>query len=61
MARQRLREIEDLYSNAPVGLCVLDRELRWVRINDRLAEIQTAFRQPHTSANGSGICCQGCR
>ena len=37
-ARQRLREIEDLYRNAPVGLCVLDRELRWVRINERLAE-----------------------
>lgn len=38
-ARQRLREIEDLYRNAPVGLCVLDRDLRWVRINERLAEI----------------------
>jgi len=37
-ARQRLREIEDLYRNAPVGLCVLDRKLRWVRINERLAE-----------------------
>lgn len=31
-------EFEDLYRNAPVGLCVLDRELRWVRINHRLAE-----------------------
>ncbi|RPJ10333.1 MAG: PAS domain S-box protein, partial [Deltaproteobacteria bacterium] len=30
-ARQRLMEIEDLYRNAPVGLCVLDRDLRWVR------------------------------
>jgi PAS domain S-box-containing protein len=39
VAMQRLREIEDLYRNAPVGLCVLDRELRWVRINERLAEI----------------------
>ena len=39
VARQRLIEIEDLYRNAPVGLCVLDRELRWVRINERLAEI----------------------
>ena len=36
---QRLAEIEDLYLNAPVGLCVLDRDLRWVRINERLAEI----------------------
>ena len=38
-ARQRLREIEDLYRNAPVGLCVLDRDLRWVRINERLAAL----------------------
>ncbi|MHB9029985.1 MAG: PAS domain-containing protein [Candidatus Latescibacterota bacterium] len=38
-ARQRLMEIEDLYHNAPVGLCVLDRDLRFVRINERLAEI----------------------
>jgi PAS domain S-box-containing protein len=37
-ARQRLAEIEDLYRNAPVGLCVLDRDLRWIRINERLAE-----------------------
>jgi PAS domain S-box-containing protein len=38
-ARERLREIEDLYRNAPVGLCVLDRDLRWIRINERLAEL----------------------
>jgi PAS domain S-box-containing protein len=39
LARQRLAEIEDLYRNAPVGLCVLDRDLRFLRINERLAEI----------------------
>ncbi|MDY9927249.1 PAS domain S-box protein [Methanosarcina sp.] len=39
IARQRLVEIENLYRNAPVGLCELDRELRYVRINERLAEI----------------------
>lgn len=38
-ARQRLAELEAIYDTAPVGLCVLDRELRWVRINERLAEI----------------------
>ncbi len=38
-ARQRLAEIEDLYRTAPVGLCVLDRDLRWVRINERLAQM----------------------
>jgi len=39
LAHQRLAEIEDLYRNAPVGLCVLDRDLRFLRINERLAEI----------------------
>lgn len=39
LARQRLAELEDVYRNAPVGLCLLDRELRFRRINERLAEI----------------------
>jgi PAS domain S-box-containing protein len=39
LARQRLVEIEDIYQNAPVGLCILDRDLRFVRINEHLAEI----------------------
>ena len=32
-------ELEAVYANAPVGLCVLDRDLRFVRINERLAEM----------------------
>ena len=39
LARARLAEIEAYYDTAPVGLCVLDTELRYVRINERLAEI----------------------
>lgn len=39
LAFQRLMEIEDIYRNAPVGLCVLDRDLRFLRINEQLAEI----------------------
>jgi PAS domain S-box-containing protein len=35
----RLAEIESIYSSAPVGLCVFDSHFRYVRINDRLAEI----------------------
>ena len=46
-ARQRLVEIEGLYRNAPVGLCVLDRDLRWVRINERLAEINGIPAEAH--------------
>jgi PAS domain S-box-containing protein len=37
--RRQLAEIELIYDNAPVGLAVLDTDLRYVRINERLAEI----------------------
>ncbi|MDI3285495.1 ATP-binding protein [Polyangium sp. 15x6] len=39
VARRQLDELEATYAAAPIGLCVLDRDLRWVRINERLAEI----------------------
>ncbi|MGM0451752.1 MAG: PAS domain S-box protein, partial [Thermodesulfobacteriota bacterium] len=39
VARNRLNEIEAIYQSAPVGLCVLDTQLRFVRLNERLAEI----------------------
>jgi PAS domain S-box-containing protein len=38
VARQ-LAELESTYAHAGVGLCVLDAELRWVRINETLAEM----------------------
>jgi PAS domain S-box-containing protein len=47
LARQRLMEIEDLYCSAPVGLCVLDTEMRFVRINERLAEINGICAADH--------------
>ena len=34
-----LHELELLYRHAPVGLCFVDRDLRFQRINDRMAEI----------------------
>jgi PAS domain S-box-containing protein len=37
--QQQLAEIEAIYQSAPIGLNVLDRELRFVRINRRLADI----------------------
>ncbi len=37
--RQSLIEIETIYDNADVGLAVVDRDLRFRRINRRLAEI----------------------
>lgn len=38
LAQQQLAEIEFVYKSAQVGLAVLDRNLRYVRINERLAE-----------------------
>ena len=38
-ARARLMEIETYYNMTPIGLCILDKELRYVTVNERLAEI----------------------
>jgi PAS domain S-box-containing protein len=46
-ARNRLAEIEFIYNTAPVGLCVLDTEFRFVRINKRLAEINGLSVEEH--------------
>jgi PAS domain S-box-containing protein len=35
----QLAEIEMLYRTAPVGLCFFDRDLRFVRVNEHLAEM----------------------
>ena len=37
--RTQLMEIETYYNLTPIGLCILDKELRYVRVNERLAEI----------------------
>lgn len=39
LARQRMAEIQAYYDTAPIGLCVLDRDLQFLRINERLAAI----------------------
>jgi PAS domain S-box-containing protein len=39
IVEQQLREIEAIYQTAPVGLCFVDTDLRFVRLNERLAEI----------------------
>ncbi len=39
VAMKRVKELEILYDLSPVGLCFVDPELRYVRINERLASI----------------------
>lgn len=38
-SNRELDALEAIYETAPIGLCVVDRNLRFVRINDRLAAI----------------------
>ena len=40
-------ELQTIYSTAPVGLCVLDRDLRFVRINKELADINGVPVEQH--------------
>lgn len=39
LIRQQYAEIESIYNTAPIGLAVFDTELCYLRINERLAEI----------------------
>ena len=39
--------IERLYATAPIGLCVLDADLRFVRVNERLAQIDGLAAEAH--------------
>ncbi len=47
LVREQLTELDHLYQRAPVGLCLLDRQLRYVRINDRMAEINGVPAEAH--------------
>jgi PAS domain S-box-containing protein len=46
-ARKKLAEIEAIYQTAPIGLSVLDTDLRFERINRRLAEINGLSAEAH--------------
>jgi hypothetical protein len=45
--RRQFNELETLYRTAPVGLCLLDPELRYLRINDRLASFNGRAAEEH--------------
>jgi PAS domain S-box-containing protein len=44
---QRLAQLQAIYDGAPVGLCFLDCDLRYVSINRRLAEMNGAPEDEH--------------
>ncbi len=47
IAREQKREIEAYYDTAPIGLCVLDTDLRYQRVNERLAEMNGIPAREH--------------
>lgn len=47
LLQRQLAEIETIYQSAPIGLNVLDADLRFVRINQRLAEINGFSVEAH--------------
>jgi PAS domain S-box-containing protein len=47
VAAQRLRELEIVYRNAPVGLSYVDRDLRYVRVNEALARMNGRSVEEH--------------
>jgi PAS domain S-box-containing protein len=44
---QQLMEIEAIYHHAPIGLTLLDKELRFVRVNQHLADINGVSIEAH--------------
>ena len=46
-ARAQLAELENVYRNTPIGLGFVDRELRYVRINDFLAAMNGSTVEEH--------------
>jgi PAS domain S-box-containing protein len=44
---QRLAQLQAIYDGAPIGLCFLDRDLRYVSLNQRLASMNGASIADH--------------
>jgi PAS domain S-box-containing protein len=46
-ARRQLAQVEAIYATAPVGLCFVDTDLRYININERLTEIHGRSVEEH--------------
>jgi PAS domain-containing protein len=47
MPAQRLAQLQAIYDGAPVGLAFLDRNLRYVSVNERIATMKNIPVQDH--------------
>lgn len=55
ISSNRLKEIESIYQNVPVGLCILDRDLKFVRVNNYLAKMHGIPAEEHLGKTMSEI------
>ena len=55
MPAQRLAQLQAIYEGAPVGLCFLDRNLRYVSINKQLAEMNGVSIAQHLGRTVSDV------
>lgn len=46
-ARQQLAELEAIYATAPIGLYFIDTDLRYLRVNEHLAQVNGVSVQSH--------------
>ena len=53
--RMQLTEIENIYRMAPIGMCMFDRNLRFMRVNNRLAEINGIPAKDHLGKTPSEV------
>lgn len=56
---ERLSEIEGYYDNAPVGLTIIDRRLRHIRVNRKLAEMNGIPPEAHIGRTVAEVADQG--
>jgi PAS domain S-box-containing protein len=47
LPRERLAQLQAIYEGAPVGICFLDRQLRYISLNQRMAEINNLPLEAH--------------
>jgi PAS domain S-box-containing protein len=52
---ERLAQLQALYEGAPVGICFLDRKLRYVSLNQRLAEFNKVPVEAHLGREVSAV------
>ena len=55
-ASESLALLDTLVGSAPVGVAFLDTELRYLRVNDRLAEINGIAPEAHVGRTASSCC-----